>query len=359
MEGDTRAPSDRSLRGRGLARGVVVGAAVLHLVALGGFLLALRFVGEASWPTTLLLYLPRWPLAAPLPFVALALWVVGPRRLLATQLVAAALLLGPLAGFTWSWPDPPAPAPTVRLLSYNAAFGHGERDAVCREVEANQPQLVVLQAYGPALAPSLERCLAGYERHVSGEFLLASRFPILAFSEPARLPQARAGFVAYTLDTPLGPVELFNVHPISPREAFEGFERASGSPGPPSLRERILSADAHALVRANTVLRRDQVRALAAATRSARHPVVVAGDTNLPGLSRLFAEELGGLQDGFARAGRGFGYTFPAGRPWMRIDRVLAGPELRFTRFRVGDRSRTSHACVVAELQRRGPGGGR
>ena len=124
---------------------------------------------------------------------------------------------------------------------------------------------------------------------------------------------------------------------------------------PLPLYERIVSADAHERVRENTALRRDQVGALAAAVREARNPVVVAGDTNLPGLSRLFAETLGGLQDGFTHAGRGFGYSFPGEGPWMRIDRILASPDLRFTRFHVGNQSRTTHLSVFAELQRHDP----
>ena len=55
--------------------------------------------------------------------------------------------------------------------------------------------------------------------------------------------------------------------------------------------------------------------------------------------------------DGFRACGVGFGYTFPAKQPWMRIDRVFASSELRFTDFKVGCAS-SDHRCVIAELQR-------
>jgi endonuclease/exonuclease/phosphatase family metal-dependent hydrolase len=53
--------------------------------------------------------------------------------------------------------------------------------------------------------------------------------------------------------------------------------------------------------------------------------------------------------------GRGFGYTFPADQwiPWMRIDRILAGPELRFLHFEVGRRRGSDHLAVIADLARR------
>ena len=85
-------------------------------------------------------------------------------------------------------------------------------------------------------------------------------------------------------------------------------------------------------------------------------PVIIAGDTNLPGLSFVFHRSLSGFQDGFTRAGWGFGYTFPTNHvPWMRIDRVLASDELRFVRFEVGKSLVSDHHCVVADLQRRSP----
>jgi len=59
--------------------------------------------------------------------------------------------------------------------------------------------------------------------------------------------------------------------------------------------------------------------------------VLIAGDTNLPGLSWALATLLGDYHDAFDEAGRGFGYTYPAWhRSWLRIDRVLGGPRLRF-----------------------------
>jgi endonuclease/exonuclease/phosphatase (EEP) superfamily protein YafD len=96
-----------------------------------------------------------------------------------------------------------------------------------------------------------------------------------------------------------------------------------------------------------------QVQAVAEAARSESDAVLIAGDTNLPSLSLILNRELAGFQDGFTKAGWGFGYTFPTTRgDWMRIDRMLANDKLRFVHFEVGDSPVSDHDCIVADLQR-------
>jgi vancomycin resistance protein VanJ len=78
--------------------------------------------------------------------------------------------------------------------------------------------------------------------------------------------------------------------------------------------------------------------------------VIIAGDTNLPGLSRIFHENLGGFDDAFAAVGRGFGYTYPSKFPWLRIDRILTNGKLRAVDFRIGDARASHHLCVSATI---------
>jgi endonuclease/exonuclease/phosphatase family metal-dependent hydrolase len=104
----------------------------------------------------------------------------------------------------------------------------------------------------------------------------------------------------------------------------------------------------------NASLRWLHVEAAARAARSERFPVLLAGDTNLPGLSAALHRHLSGYQDGFRQASWGFGYTFPRRYPFLRLDRVLASRELRFSEFQVGCPIDVSdHLCVVARLTRR------
>jgi endonuclease/exonuclease/phosphatase (EEP) superfamily protein YafD len=328
--------------------------AVAYPVALIGLALAMRYVGEQSWVTTVLLYLPRRYLALPLPLLVVMILVVGPRWLFVTQLGAAALLLFPILGLRVSGAPEPTSGHVLRLLSYNGSFGHMGTDKICPEVEAAHPDVVLLQAYSPRLLEPLKSCVAGFTIQTHGQFLIATRFPIAeTFVPPALEGGGSANFVRYTLESSLGPLDVYNAHPISPREGIDRFRKGIEENSAQAIDPGILSDDRHRPVQENTDLRHAQVKALAAAAQSSRHPVVIAGDTNLPGLSWFFATYLGHLQDGFAEVGRGFGYTFPAARPSMRIDRVLAGPEFRFTHFAVGERTQTSHRCVIAELTRR------
>jgi endonuclease/exonuclease/phosphatase family metal-dependent hydrolase len=115
----------------------------------------------------------------------------------------------------------------------------------------------------------------------------------------------------------------------------------------------LFSGDAGPSILANARLRALQAEAIAGAAALNSEPVVIAGDTNLPDLSPVFSRHLSRFQDGFVKAGAGFGYTYPNDRrPWMRIDRILATDALRFVKFEVGTSAASDHLCVVADLQR-------
>jgi endonuclease/exonuclease/phosphatase family metal-dependent hydrolase len=99
-------------------------------------------------------------------------------------------------------------------------------------------------------------------------------------------------------------------------------------------------------------LRLVQVQAVAEDAAASRYPVLIAGDTNLPEQSWALARWLGGYRDAFAERGTGFGYSFPAPRrPWMRIDRIMAGPGFRVLSCRLLPERVSDHLTVVADLQ--------
>ena len=186
--------------------------------------------------------------------------------------------------------------------------------------------------------------------------MVASKFPIVASLDPERLPHEgrlrSPRFMQYVIETPIGRIAFYSVHPISPRTGIYVLRGKQG------LRRELLSGrffagENAAVLESDSVLRGEQVEAFSHYAGLEHDPVVIAGDTNLPSLSNFFSRYLSRYQDGFRRASWGFGYTFPADKgPWMRIDRIMASDELRFVGFEVG-RSRVSdHHCVVADLQR-------
>lgn len=331
--------------------------AVLYLAALVIVALLFRFVGEKWWVTSVTLYVPRAPFLIPLPLIVLALALCKRWRLLLTQLAAAFVALFLLMGLVLPWPARRDPgSPSVRLLSFNVNSGYGGYDKVLEAVRSFSPDVVLLQEMGWDGEGVVAKLRSEYAAtQPSTQFIIASRFPIESTLEPDKLPfdgRLRSPrFVQYVLKTPLGPISLYNVHPISPRSGFYAV-RAGG------LRHQILSGklflgEEAPVVQANSGLRTMQIEKVAELAARETNPVVIAGDTNLPGLSPVLHQYLGRYQDGFREAGSGFGYTFPSRYPWMRIDRILASRELRFVRFEVGCPGVSDHLCIVADIERR------
>jgi vancomycin resistance protein VanJ len=244
---------------------------------------------------------------------------------------------------------------SVRVLSFNVDSLADGADLVAAAIEAERPDVALLQEFA-GNEPFIERLRKTFtDVRVSTQFVLASRFPVTEVTEPPKLPygdkQRSPRFVRYVLATPLGPIAVYSVHPISPRWGFyslrgQGLRREI-------LSGRLFSAARSGQLREDTGLRVLQVETFAAEAARETLPVLIAGDTNLPSLSPALATNLGAFTDAFTRAGSGFGYTFPARHPWMRIDRMLGSSALEFTSFKVNCAGTSDHLCVVADVERR------
>jgi endonuclease/exonuclease/phosphatase (EEP) superfamily protein YafD len=309
----------------------------------------LRFLGEDWWATTVALYLPHWVLLAPICLLALGALAFGPRLLLLLHTGAAALVLFSLMGLELGGPVEPTPgAPRLRVISYNVGSGARSIPGIVAEVLAAKPDLVLLQETAPAVNEAVAAALPGYFTAASTQFFIASRGEISNLYEPPKLGHAgalrSARFLRATVNTSLGQLDVYNIHPISPREALTSIHDESFLGGAGSGDHRVITQ--------NTALRRLQVEAISDLAVASPLPVLLGGDTNLPQNSRLL-EGLGPWKDGFSEVGRGLGYTFPVTRrgPWMRIDRILAGPQLRFLSFGTGESESSDHHCVWAELE--------
>jgi endonuclease/exonuclease/phosphatase (EEP) superfamily protein YafD len=354
------------------------GVAVVYLTALCALVLALRFVGEDSWLLTPVMYAPRLVCALPLVLTVPALLYAGPRWMLVTQVAALALVVFPLMGLELhpgavllAQKRQPATATATatatasfRLLSLNVFFGHAGCEAILKEIAAHDPDVILLEAG----IGSCDRALAArypsmhVETRGGVEFTLASKFPVLDFYRPEDFPGSPIigqGYVRYTLDTPLGRIDLFGMHPYSPRHGFEGARKDLQTPLRDPWNEAHLPhlAEGRLAIESNTSVRRRQVEAVTAAAAKSTNPVIIAGDTNLPALSRIYARFFGSSpwKDGFAAVGNGFGYTFPTSwdyeqGPWMRLDRIFVGAPLRFLNFEVGGRGASDHCPVIADI---------
>ena len=80
------------------------------------------------------------------------------------------------------------------------------------------------------------------------------------------------------------------------------------------------------------------------------HPYVLAGDFNNPPRGIFHRHLKARLTDGFAQAGWGSGFTFPARLPLMRIDYLWLGRGVRAKRVWVTDTSASDHRAIVGDL---------
>jgi endonuclease/exonuclease/phosphatase (EEP) superfamily protein YafD len=335
----------------------VVALASLYPLSLAALVAALRLIGERWWVTSVALYLPRVAFLAPLPVLLIALYLVGARRAFWLLIVSSLPIFLVLMGFVFPWPTrADRGAPVVRVLSFNVDSGAGGLERIVAEVDKYSPDIVLVQELGPQDKKTAALFAARYPTvRYATQFLVATRFPITSSREPETFSyegrQRSPRWTQQVIETPLGPIAFYNVHPISPREALYAL-RGNGLKNE-MLEGHGFSGESKEVVKSNTGLRVQQIGDFARAAADETIPVVIAGDTNSPGLSNLLSRELARYQDGFVKAGWGFGYTFPTTRgPWMRIDRMFASEALRFVRFQVGRSTVSDHDCIVADLQR-------
>jgi endonuclease/exonuclease/phosphatase family metal-dependent hydrolase len=333
--------------------------AVAYPVALLVAVIVLHVFGQIPW-VRVALYVPRVLLAIPLPFLVLALALLRDWRFMLSQAVALLMLLFPLMGLVLPWPHfADRDAPVLRVMSWNVMGGGWGWDKVMAQIDELHPDVVMMQEVFTDSRWPVEMLKKRYpEARASTQFIIASRYPIRSVADPPKVPLGDARrsprSISYVIDTPLGPIAFYNVHPISPRQGMwtlrvGGFRNAirSGTLFDKDRSQR-LDNDGHLLD--------VQVAVFADNARKETIPVVIGGDTNMTGLTPALGH-LSGFDDGFVKAGWGFGYTFPTGRrAWMRLDRIFASPSLRFVGFQVGKHTWASdHMCVVADLQKRKP----
>lgn len=341
-----------------LFRKGVRGLAFAYLAAIVLIAACLRFVGESWWVSGVLMYLPQIGWALPLPFVVALLLLTREWRLLWTQLAAFLVWLFVLMGFNVPWPHfSSGAAPKLRVMSFNVNSCYAGVPVVAGQIREHDPDLVIVQelfSNGQALADELAKSYPAVHRE--GQFLLASRYPILSATVPDRVAVGDAmrttRSIRYLVKSPLGELVVYNMHPLSPRAALWSVRK--GGLRRQLLHGHALDGEVEGTTQDHARVRLMQAQATADLANAEKGTVLIAGDTNMPSFSPALHRIFGAYQDGFVEAGWGLGFTFPADRlRWMRLDRIMASKALKFVDFRVGCGKVSDHSCVVAELQHR------
>ncbi len=315
-------------------------AILLYGVGVSLYVLAFAALGERwAWIAFANNFLPWWALGG----LVAGIIALGSRwrwPLLALQvpvIVAFVLLYGELL-------LPPEPAttpagPRFTAVSFNIIGVQSDPAAIAATIRELDADIVGLQEVAPESSAWLKRELADmypYQAHyplptVQGVALL-SRYPIgeqRAFTPLRRSPlQLRA-----EVDVTGRPVAVYVIH-LTP-------------PG-----NKLLPV-------IYTTERRDRELAMLQSEYLAREegPVIVLGDFNMTDLSTSYRTMAEQFNDAFRAAGRGFGFTFPAGYAFgamprlLRIDYVWYTDDLTALAARAGSDSGTSdHYPVIADL---------
>jgi endonuclease/exonuclease/phosphatase (EEP) superfamily protein YafD len=316
--------------------GLIWIAAWAAFAAFAALVLARHAFHDRAWPLllanmfTLYLFVPVWALA----LVALVgkRWrLVGVTALLCAW--HAAHLLPPLLPRD----APAAEGEGIRLVTANLLMVHPAPDRLAVELEAMDPDVLVLQEYSSRWQETTRRrgWFETYPHHAvvvrddSFGCALFSRFPLedVSVVPMAGLPQLQA-----TIRVDGVAVDLLDVHTLPPRiaEYVPGHRRAL--------------ADIEAW----------------AAQRSGDRPFLITGDFNATPYSRFHRRISRLADDAWELGGSGYGHTAPNGMfplPPMRLDHIYLSPELTVREVELGRGLGSDHRPIAAVIAL-GMGGG-
>lgn len=310
-----------------------------------------HWVGEYHWATALMLYVPRvvWGL----PLLGM-LWCALARRDVKLGMATAFgawVWFFPLMGFHWPVRGETRNAAghatsqaTPRVLSLYVQNVHEFPDVsglIARMKERN-PELIALQEAGRYGVVWWKEQLPSYEWHRQGEHLLGSKLNVsYVKGEWAR------GYVRYDLEMGSRPVTLLSIHPPSPQFAMKHVVKGP-RPEHPVEWSTLASID---VLRSDVNQRRLVLTAIAEDAASITHPVIIVGDSNTPDGGRILRAHFSRWTDAFSAVGGGFGYTFPAWAPWLRLDRAWVTSDFVVLGVRHDNAVGSDHLALDLELR--------
>jgi vancomycin resistance protein VanJ len=316
-----------------------------YLLALSAVAAVLWTLADRWWPATILSYFPLWILVMPLFLLAPAA-LRWQRRSLFMLLAAAVVLVWPIMGLQiglHATPDD-GHTPFIRVMTCNMHRHQLSVPEFRTVLENVRPDVVALQDW---LSADRDKLFPPdtWNTRCDGELFLASRYPIIeAESIPLVEPPpvkflTRPGAAAYyRLLTPLGEVNLINLHLSSPHAALNEVRAFD-----PTLPEQITyNSRSRGMESASIEQFADQLTG----------PVLIMGDFNTPMQSVLYRRYWDRFTNAFSAAGFGFGTTHFSTTSSLRIDHILFGSGWRARACWVGPEVGSPHRPVVADLQR-------
>ena len=97
--------------------------------------------------------------------------------------------------------------------------------------------------------------------------------------------------------------------------------------------------------------RAEQALAVKKHMRESPYPIVLCGDFNDTPTSFTYSRLCEGLKDSFKAKGSGFGATYNGNLPFLRIDYVMADPEIRILKHEVIHTDISDHYPVIVNIE--------
>lgn len=355
-------------------------ARILHVMLWGaGLVLAGLFLaGVAGWFVSPDQYWVLQLLGIFVPYLAGSLLLTSGLAALRRRwalvgllgLVTATGLLAPMIARDRMKPEaPPDDAPGLTVMSFNAGTDKpgSKQDDLAALVARERPHLIAMQELPvrlhastgitsgpPLIIPLVQGRAYSIAWPESGRDVLLdlSTFSRVESAGPATVPVgdrkkglwASGGVVRSVYRWQGDSIAVYNVHLHSfdaARPWEEGWRRVFS---PRAWRTAL------AAYREDFRVRAVQARRLRALLDAEPLPFILCGDLNSTPSNWVYAHLSRGLRDAFRESGRGWGNTYPAQRPLVRIDFILVSPEWTVRRAKVDDTLSSDHRPVLAEL---------
>lgn len=314
-------------------------ASIVYLGAMVCWAVAMRRA-EFLWPATLLLHMPQhvWLI---LPSLLLLIGFLRRNRgAVVWNLVTLAFVAIGLMGFRIPLGrvgiEPGIP---VRVMTYNIHHGDAGLENVAATAKRLNPDIVCLQEANAAdwkseLPLQANSYLRGWHIARFRELATLSKYPILSQHVQRMQPKTGRAVLVTAMNVEGRRLVVLNTH-------------LSTATGGSLFHLKVSMAE---YMRDTVSTRSFQIKALQKIGESSKGAVVIAGDFNTPPRGVLYNRMCGRFHDSFSVGGFGFGHTFIARLPVLRIDYVFVNDRFGVKRCFVPKASSSDHLPLVADL---------
>lgn len=289
-------------------------------------------VGEHHPLEALVAYVPQQ--AFILPFVVAIVTTLCTRQVIHTAACLGMIVVFVFVFLGFHFSIPTKQTPDFRVMTVNVAGSYRPVKALVETVRREQPDILLMQEANPLRAEN--DALRSVESMPGAKWYTA-RIADVAILSRKPLSNVRSHTLIPGSDRQ---VLVAEIEAGGRRVTVAGVHFATNMPG--ASRARLWS-----YLQGSAKSRTVQVQDLT--TMLPKNTTIIAGDCNLPPRGLAFARMTRRYADSFSAA-RGFGYTYPANMPLIRIDHVFASRDLVPTKWRAVGTGASDHLAVVVDM---------